>query len=160
MNEETIQWASNYLSSHGYSLKSKLPENVQITPWSYVARFSTSDGYIYLKQTPPLLALEASIIRILHDQFHVSVPQIIEHNAELNCLLMEDAGRPLRQILKHQFDPALFCEAIEQFTSMQLAVADHVNIFLAIGVPDWRLDKLPGLYRPSEKYPVFSTSEH
>ncbi len=60
---------------------------------------------------------------------------------------MKDAGRPLREILKQQFDAALLCKAIDQFTSIQLAVADHVNIFLDIGVPDWRLDKLPDLYK-------------
>lgn len=119
---------------------------MQNTPWSYVVRFATSAGYIYLKHTPALLALEASIIQILHDQFHVSVPEVIAHNVELNCFLMKDAGRPLREILKQQFDAALFCKAIRQFTSMQLAVADHINIFLDMGVPDWRLEKLPDLY--------------
>jgi len=146
LNKEIIQWSCKYLSSHGYTLKSNLPENVQNTPWSYVVRFATSNGYIYLKHTPKLLALEASVIQILHDQFHVSVPEVIAHNAELNCFLMKDAGKSLREILKQQFDAALFCKAIGQFTSMQLAVADYVNIFLDIGVPDWRLDKFPDLY--------------
>jgi hypothetical protein len=62
LNQEIIQWACQYLSSHGYTLKNKLPENVQNTPWSYVVRFATSDAYIYLKHTPKLLALEAIII--------------------------------------------------------------------------------------------------
>lgn len=145
-NKAIIQWACKYLASHGYTLKNNSPENVQNTPWSYVVRFATSDGYIYLKHTPKLLALEATITQILRDQFHASVPEVIAHNAELNCFLMKDAGRPLREILKQQFDTALLCKAINQFTSIQLAVADHVNIFLDIGVPDWRLDKLPDLY--------------
>jgi len=146
LNKEIIQWGCKYLASHGYTLKSNQPEHVQNTPWSYVIRFATSDGYIYLKHTPNLLALEAIITQILHDQFHASVPEVIAHNAELNCFLMKDAGRPLREILKKKFDAALLCNAIDQFTSMQLAVADHVNIFLDMGVPDWRLDKLPDLY--------------
>lgn len=147
LNKEIIQWGCKYLSSHGYTLKSNLPENVQNTPWSYVVRFATSAGYIYLKHTPKLIGLEPIITQILHDQFHASVPEVIAHNAELNCFLMKDAGRPLRAILKKQFDAALLCKAIDQFTSMQLAVADHVNIFLDMGVPDWRLDKLPDLFK-------------
>jgi hypothetical protein len=146
MRKKIIQWACQYLSSHGYTLESNLPENVQNTPWSYVIRFATSDGYIYLKHTPKLLALEASITQILHNQLHAPVPKIIAHNVELHCFLMKDAGQPLREHLKQQFDTALFCKAIDQFTSMQLAVADHLNIFLDMGVPDWRLDKLPDLY--------------
>ena len=147
LNKEIIQWGCKYLSSHGYTLKSNLPENVLNTPWSYVVRFETSDGYIYLKHTPALLALEATIIQILHDQFHASVPTVIAHNTELNCFLMKDAGRSLREILKQQFDAELFCKAIDQFTSLQLATADNVDVFLDIGVPDWRLDKLPDLYK-------------
>ncbi len=147
LHNEIVQWGYKYLSSHGYTLKSKLPENVKNTPWSYVVRFATSDGYIYLKHTPNLLALEAIITQVLHDQFHASVPEVIVHNPELNCFLMRDAGRSLREILKKKFDAALLCKAIDQFASMQLAVANHVNIFLDMGVPDWRLDKIPDLFK-------------
>jgi hypothetical protein len=117
------------------------------TPWSSVFKISTPQGPVYLKQTPALLALEASIIQILHDQFHASVPTVIAHNAKLNCFLMKDAGRPLREILKNKFNEKLVCKAIDQFSSLQIAVADHVEVFLDIGVPDWRLDKLPDLYK-------------
>ncbi len=147
LNKEIIKWGCGYLSAHGYALRSDLPENVKDTPWSDVVRFETSDGYIYLKHTPKLLALEAPITQILHDQFHASVPEVIAHNAELDCFLMKDAGRPLRKVLKEKFDVTLLCKAIDQFTSMQLAVADQVSIFLDIGVPDWRLEKLPDLFQ-------------
>jgi len=142
-----IQWGGKYLSSHGYVLKNNSPENVQDTPWSYVVRFITSNGNIYLKHTPKLLALEAAITRILHDQFHASVPEIIAHNANLDCFLMKDAGSSLREFLKKKFDVTLLCKAIDEFTSLQLVVSDQVNTFLARGVPDWRLDKLPDLFK-------------
>ncbi|MGM9455241.1 aminoglycoside phosphotransferase family protein [Legionella bozemanae] len=146
LKKEVIQWGCKYLVSHGYKLKSSLPENVQNTPWSYVVRFATSDGYIYLKHTPELLALEPTIIQTLHVQFHAPVPKIIAHNAELNCFLMNNAGKSLREILKQKFDEALLCKAIDQFTPLQIAVAGRVDVFLDIGVPDYRLDKLSGLY--------------
>lgn len=136
-NKEIIQWGCQFLSSHGYKLKNNLPETVQDTPWSYVARFATSDGYIYLKHTPEQLALETTIIQTLRDQFHAPVPKIIAHNAELNCFLMKDAGQSLREILKKKFDMVLLHKAVNQFTLLQLAVADHVDVFLDIDVPDW-----------------------
>ena len=147
LKKKIIRWGCNTLILQGYTLTSNFPENVQETPWSYVVRFATSDGTIYLKYTPKLLALEPLITQILHDQFHASVPNVIAHHAELHCFLMKDAGRPLREILKKRFDAVLLCTAIEQFTSIQLAVADHVNIFLDKDVPDWRLDKLPYLFK-------------
>ena len=144
---EIIQWGFNYLSSHGYTLKNNLPENVKDTPWSYLICFTTTDGYIYLKHTPHQLAFEANIIQILHDQFHALVPEVIAYNSGLDCFLMKDAGTPLRVILKEQFDATLLCKAIDQFTSMQKAVADHLDIFIDIGVPDWRLEHLTDLFR-------------
>lgn len=79
LNKEIIQWACKYLSSLGYQLKSNLPEIVQSTPWSYVIRFETSDGYIYLKHASERLALEATIIKILHNKFRANVATIIAH---------------------------------------------------------------------------------
>lgn len=71
---------------------------MQHTPWSYVRRFETFEGYIYLKQTPEQLALDATIIKTLHDQFHAPVPIVIADNSELNCFLMKDAGRPYESV--------------------------------------------------------------
>ena len=146
-NDETIQWACNYLTSHGYELKTKVIEIVQDTPWSCVIRFATSEGLIYLKKTPEQLALEATIIQTLRDQFHASVPAVIAYNAELNCFLMKDSGKSLRSVLKKNFDEALLCKAIDQFTSLQIGVSDHIAVFFDLGVPDWRLDKFPELYQ-------------
>lgn len=144
---EIIQWGLEYLSSHGYTLKSNHPENVQIRPWSYVIRYDTSAGWIYLKQTPKLIALEAAITKILHDQFNAPVLEVIASNFELDCFLMKDAGNPLRAILKKQFDAKLLCKAVGAFTAMQIEVSNDVDAFLNIGVLDYRLNKLPDLYK-------------
>lgn len=145
--DEIIQWGLEYLSSHGYTLKNNHPENVQIRPWSYVIRYNTSAGWIYLKQTPKLIALEATITKILRDQFHAPVLELIASNSALDCFLMKDTGNPLRAILKKQFDEKLLCSAVDAFTAMQISVSSGVNALLNIGVPDYRLNKLSGLYK-------------
>lgn len=144
---EIIQWGLKYLSSHGYLLKNTHPENVQIRPWSYVIRYHTSVGWIYLKQTPVRIALEAKITKILRDQFCAPVAEIIASHPELNCFLMKDAGNALRPILKNKFDVKLLCNAVATFTKMQIVISNDVNTLLNIGVPDYRLDKLPNLYQ-------------
>src|SRR5262249_35252237 len=116
-NKEIIQWGCEYLLSQGCTLKNNLPEIVKNTPWSYIVRFATSNDYIYLKHTPELLALEATIIQILYNQFHMPVAEVIAHNTKLNCFLMKDAGKPLREILKNRFDMSLLCKAIDKFTT-------------------------------------------
>ena len=144
--EVITQWGHKQLLSLGYTLKNNQPEDVQDTPWSYVARFITTDGYIYLKHTPSQLALEAPIINILRNQFKAAVPEVIAHDATLNTLLMKDAGQPLRGILKQKFNGTLLCKASDQFTSLQISIAGHIDVFLDMGVPDWRLENLPELY--------------
>jgi hypothetical protein len=72
---------------------------------------------------------------------------MIAHNPALNCFLMKDAGQTLRSLLKKKFDLNLLYKTVDQFTSLQLRVSDHVDALLNIGVPDWRLKQLPDLYR-------------
>ncbi len=68
---DIIEWGNTFLVSHGYQLISSAPDVVQHTPWSYVLRFVTHKGYVYLKQTPELLALEASIHDDADTSFHL-----------------------------------------------------------------------------------------
>ena len=80
-----ISWAKECLLAKGYTVNNP-PETIQTTPWSGVTRFSTSDGVIYLKQTPPTLSLEPVIMQLLRDQFHANVPKVIAINKDLKFL--------------------------------------------------------------------------
>ena len=144
--DKVISWAYNELCAGKYIIKNSIPEKVLNTPWSYVARFESDSGYIYLKQMPEKIALEAIITKTLYEQFNAPVPKVIAYNTELNCFLMEDAGKPLRSILKENFDVNLYCTAINKFTETQIKVADHVEVFSDIGVPTWNLSDFPDLF--------------
>jgi hypothetical protein len=64
-----------------------------------------------------------------------------------NCFLMKDYGNPLRESLKKNFQPTLLCEGIKKYTDIQRAVENDTGTFFELGVPDWRLEKLPNLYK-------------
>jgi hypothetical protein len=149
MNKHTdiTEWATQYLNAQGYQILQP-PEIVLETPFSIVFRFSTSTGVIYLKQTPPSITfcLESKITQLLADEFHASVPTVIGTNEKLHCFLTKDAGLSLRAYLKNSFEPELLLQAIKQFTAIQRMTEKHVNNFIGLGVPDWRLDKIPPLY--------------
>ena len=147
IKQEVSAWGCKTLLSLGYTLKLKQPETIQNTPWSYVARFFTSKGYVYLKSTPSALALEAPILEVMRNRFNVPVPEVIALNKQLNCFLMKDAGQSLRGLLKQAFNKTLIFKAIDQFTLLQCTLEDSVDVFLNMGVPDYSLDKLPELYR-------------
>lgn len=140
-----IDWAEKSLLSKGYRLRAP-SEAVLTTPWSNIIRFPTSKGYIYLKKSPPAISVEPRIIQVMADQLQADVPFVIDINDDLHCFLMEDAGQNLRQYLKADFQPSLLCQAIKQYAAIQRSTEDHIQPYLALGVPDWRLDKLPALY--------------
>jgi hypothetical protein len=142
---DILKWAADYLIANGYSID-LAPEIVLSTPWSTMILFSTSTGDFYLKQTPPAISKEPQIIQLLYEQFHASVPVVIASNDDLHCFLMRDAGKVLRATLKAKFSPDLLCQAIKEYAAIQRSTEDDVEIFIKLGVPDWRLAKLPFLY--------------
>jgi hypothetical protein len=144
---EVMAWGYHTLVAHGYIITNETPELVLNTPWSYIVRFVTSVGYVYFKKTPAAIDLEAPVIEVLRTEFHASVPEVIAYNRALHSFLMKDAGQSLRSILYKQFDAELFCKVIDQFTKLQLATAENLELLLDIGVPEWRLEKLPDLYQ-------------
>ena len=77
---------------------------------------------------------------------HANVPIVIDINQKLYCFLMKDAGNSLRESLQHHFQTDLLCHAIKKYTYIQRAITKQINTFLALGVPDWQLEKLPMLY--------------
>lgn len=146
MKNPHIHWAIKTLKNHGYHIQ-KAAEQVQSTPWSEVCRFATDQGLVYLKMTPPALWLEANIITLLHEKFQAQVPRIIAVNQEAHCFLMFDAGIRLHDFFKEDFKAELLIQAMQDYTATQIMTANHVDLFLSMGVPDWRLAQLPTLYR-------------
>ncbi|MGV8949251.1 MAG: phosphotransferase [Candidatus Paracaedibacter sp.] len=53
---------------------------------------------------------------------------------------------PLSKHLKEEVDIDLLVRALATCASSQRKAIDHVDALIAIGVPDWRLTKLPELY--------------
>ncbi len=144
-HEQVLQWGRHYLTSNGYALE-KTAEIMLETPWSTLIKFATSKGCVYLKQTPPSISIESKLIQLLANKCQANVPRIIATNELLHCFLMNDAGQSLREYLKRDFQPKRLCQAIKQYAGIQRSTEDDIDAFLALGAPDWRLDKLPQGY--------------
>ena len=141
-----INWAADYLGSIGKSLLGPA-KVIQETPWSNVIQLPTLCGYYYLKQPAPLLAKEASVIRILERQFNVNVPFVEAINDELHCFIMKDAGVTLRHYINEENKSGLLCQAIKEFTAFQRVIESSLHSFLKLGLPDWRLHQLLNSYK-------------
>src|ERR1700722_12719055 len=141
-----IEWALNTLQKLGYSIQNTTPETILQTPWSSVYRFATQQGYCYLKKVPPALSLEVKVIDLLKQTCAASVPRLIANNPQEHCFLMQDAGIPLREFFKQTFDAELLIRAIHEYITVQRKSLAYLPMFLNIGVPDWRLIKIPERY--------------
>ena len=144
-NAKMIAWARNSLN---ILEEQKFSEGRVLlkTPWSLVITMCANFGPVYLKCIPAQLALEPYVFQYLKSTLNASVPEVIAVHPNLNCFLTKDAGVTLRSILKKKFDVGLICRAIEQFTEMQVNSMNNIAGLLELGVPDWRLDKLPTLF--------------
>jgi hypothetical protein len=140
-----IIWAEDYLFNHEYTLLQP-HELICEMPWAKVIRFITSQGNIYCKQTAALFSIEPTLIQFLRKHIVKNVPQVIISNKKLCCFLMKDAGTPLRQQLKTNYQSDLFCDALKLYASLQKKTIPHVDELLNLGLPDWRLNQLPTLY--------------
>lgn len=146
-NQQAKQWAVAYLSNDGYVLQEPI-ELVRIIPWSQVHRVLTSNGYIYLKQVSLPFTIEGKLIKYLAQQFSDALPHVITLNKDLRCFLMTDAGIPLRSILKNKYQTDLACKALDTYSTIQRSMVKEVDDLLSLGTtPDWRLLKLPNIYR-------------
>jgi aminoglycoside/choline kinase family phosphotransferase len=147
MNFSSIEWAKQTLNDLGYCLKDSNPEIILETAWSQVYRFQTNRGLVYLKNVPPALSLEIDVIQLLQEQFHAPVPRILAQNQAHHCFLMQDAGFPLHDFFKQEFNAHVLIDMMQHYTALQLSAADKIDLFFKLGVPDWRLQQLPNLYQ-------------
>jgi Phosphotransferase enzyme family len=147
MNNAHIQWAIEVLHDKGYQVQSNTPDVIQDNPWSVVYRFKTNQGLIFLKRVPSKLSLEPDVINLLQTEFHANVPFIIAENNEQYCFLMKDAGVQLHHYFKQHFNADILIQTMQAYTKLQIAATNKTQQFFDLGVPDWRLEKLPILYR-------------
>lgn len=141
---DIIAWAEKALN------KTEIhPAVIAETPWSSVLKISTATGPLYLKQTPPDLFVEVSIVQSCRALCGITdIPEIVAINKTLHCFLMTDCGdSSLRTVLDGRFNVDLLIQGLRIYRNMQQATMTQVDAFLKAGAPDWRLARFPILYR-------------
>lgn len=146
MNDAHIYWAINILNDKGYQLESNMPDIIQDNPWAVVYRFKTNQGFIFLKSVPSEFSLEPKVIDVLRTEFHANVPFIIAETQEQHCFLMKDAGIQLHRYFQKHFNPDILIQTMQAYAKLQITATNKIQRFFDLGVPDWRLEKLPALY--------------
>lgn len=141
-----LAWAQNSLKTHGCESLGNL-KIIRDRPWSCVGCIETDKGPIYLKSMAQPYANEGELLLFLAEKGIKNITEVIDHNSSLSCFLMKGAGWPLRKTQSFKFNEDIFCQFLKDYTKIQLNCISLVDQFLKIGVTDWRLHRLPKLYR-------------
>lgn len=143
LHDEIITWANESLNVDTFG-----SEVIVETPWSSVIKINTGAEPIYLKQTPRDLFLEAKITRLLRDKCGLTaIPEVIATNPDYHCFIMNKCGDlTLRDYFSGNLNLDILIQGINVYKTLQKATNNAVNYLIALGVPDWRLDKFPTLY--------------
>lgn len=141
-----LAWAQDFLKTHDYKILGNA-KTIRDRPWSCVSCFETDKGPLYLKSMAQPYANEGILLLFLAQKGITNITTVIAHNPAFSCFLMKGAGWPLRKIQTIDFNEDIFCRFLKHYTQIQINCIPLVDQLLSIGVPDWRLHRLPYLYR-------------
>jgi aminoglycoside phosphotransferase (APT) family kinase protein len=130
-------WIADSIRRQGRSLSGSI-EPVRLRPWSAVLRAPTTEGMLYFKAAHPVTAHELPVLRHLMRRGSLA-PQVLSMESDRGWLLMADAGKSLREVLKETPDPGHWRRVLSSYAGIQEDLADASNELIAQGVPDRRL---------------------
>jgi hypothetical protein len=119
-------------------------ECVRERPWSIVLRVPRH-GRVYFKATAPGSRHEPALLVELSRRFADLVPAPLAIDASRGWSVLPDHGRTLRDALAGADGFDAFLRVLPRYAELQLASSRDPGQWLALGVPDRRLERLPAL---------------
>lgn len=113
-------------------------EQPHVRAWSTVLRVPTSDGDLYFKAVWPPQAHEVVLTAALASWLPGFVPEVIAARPSHAWILLRDAGRRLREVLKEERDVTRWQAVLVRYAEAQVSLASRVAEIVEFGVPDWR----------------------
>jgi hypothetical protein len=144
--QQATDWIHAETARLGFRLSGPI-EQPHIYPWSTVLRVPTSEGSLFFKATAPETIFEAALTQKLIDLRPDCLPDLIAADTSHGWMLMRDGGEPLRASIRPTQDITPWNPVIALYAELQIDLANHVEEFIALGVPDCRLTVLPTIYR-------------
>lgn len=144
--QQALDWAKQYFNLHKKATIVR-QQRIVDTAYSVVYKLETTDGVTYLKQTPKTLFLEARTLDFLSGHDCKNIPVVLAKNEALNCFLMADCGEnTLRQLFNGKVDVSQLMSGFANYVKIQWEMQNKTQLLLALGIPDWRINKFAGLY--------------
>ena len=142
---QASSWIHDQLEKQGITVAGQI-EQPHVRPWSTVLRVSTSAGNYFFKATSSVLMHEAAITQALSHWFPANTPTLIATDLQRGWMLMSDGGVRLREILTADRDIRHWEKLLPIFAELQIELVSHIQLLLAMGIPNRQLETLPAQY--------------
>ena len=110
-------------------------------PWATVLRVPVARGAVWFKACAELQAFEPRLTASLFERWPDRVAEVLDHDAERGWLLLADGGTPVGDRGNR---PEAWMTALPAYAELQRGEVAHAPAHLARGVPDLRVESLPG----------------
>ena len=111
-----------------------------VRPWATALTLPTAEGTVWLKAAIAPLAHEAATLELLTAAAQRLAPALLAANRDRGWMLIEDAGRRLREIVPPPLER--WEETVALYAQLQLDLAHEADRLIAAGVPDRRGPRL------------------
>ena len=114
--------------------------------WSTVMHVPTNEGMLFFKATADESLDEAALTEMLAGWFPDCMPELVAVDSARGWMLMRDGGKQLRLSIRPTQSVKPWEPVITRYAEVQIGLVEHTPELLALGLPDYRLAKLPRLY--------------
>lgn len=140
---EARPWVADALAGIGLTIQSS--EVVRDGPWALVVRVATAQGAYFFKALESHNRFEAGLLALLSDEWPDRIARPLALCVARAWMLTPDCGDSLLKIPDRRARRELLGEALPRLAEMQIDTCGQVDRWLALGVPDRRLERLPEL---------------
>jgi hypothetical protein len=120
-------------------------EIVRERAWGVIVRVTTTDGVLFFKEPGPNGRHESVVVDDIASGWPGLVPDVLAADLERSWLLMEDHGSPMWDSLSPGEQIALLEPLLLRYGAMQRGSRELLDRWMAAGVPDRRVERLPAL---------------
>ncbi len=142
---EVEHWIEEGLREQGVERTGAI-EQPHVRSWGTVMRVPTDAGDIYFKATTLDLQNEAAVTEALSNWFPDMLPKLLKVDKEKYWMLVADGGNRLRDAFNNGLEIGAWSKVLDVYATFQIDLSNRVEALLALGSPDRRLARLPGLY--------------
>lgn len=139
------RWIQRELAAQVITITGPI-DQFHIRPWSTVMRVPTDGGNVYFKASTSVAVHDTAVTHTIFRYQPDAIPAVLAIDAERGWLLLAEGGQRLREAFKAGKPMSDWSHVLADYAALQIGLAGHVAEFLALGTPDQRLARLPGLY--------------